>query len=152
MSLYMPKRELRANHLKEYYSTHCPRLQVARTNLCHTFSAVHQRDVGHPIRKELSLVPGYRKVVSLTCKPLISSSKPNEQTTVRAGLKPFSSKVSIDDLFGIGIQRASRQRRVQYPNQPTLIIEASPAPDVFTCNHSVSHLNTRTQLTCIIPS
>ena len=47
--------------------------------------------------------------------------------------------------FGIGIQQAKGQRRVQYPDQPTLIIEASPAPDVFTCNHSVSHLNTRTQ-------
>jgi hypothetical protein len=39
----------KGNHLNVHYSTHCPRLQVARTNLCRIFSALHQRDVGHPI-------------------------------------------------------------------------------------------------------
>jgi len=39
------------------------------------------------------------KFVSLTCKPLVSSSKPKARTTVRAGLKCFSSKVSMDALF-----------------------------------------------------
>jgi hypothetical protein len=34
---------------KWHYGTYCPRPQVERTNLCHIFLALHQRDAGHPI-------------------------------------------------------------------------------------------------------
>ena len=44
----------KVNHLDGLYDTYCPRPQVVRTNLCHIFLALHQRDVGHPISKELS--------------------------------------------------------------------------------------------------
>jgi hypothetical protein len=44
----------KVNYLDGLYGTYCPRPQVVRTNLCHIFLALNQRDVGHPITKELS--------------------------------------------------------------------------------------------------
>jgi hypothetical protein len=46
----------KGNHLNVHYSTHCPRLQVARTNPCHIFFALHQKDVGHPISNRAELI------------------------------------------------------------------------------------------------
>jgi hypothetical protein len=37
------------------YGTYCPRPQVVRTNPCHIFLALHQRDVGHPISNRAEL-------------------------------------------------------------------------------------------------
>ena len=38
-----------------HYDTYCPRPQVVRTNLCHIFLALQQRDVGHPISNRTEL-------------------------------------------------------------------------------------------------
>jgi len=55
MSPNMPTRAIWVNHLNGHYGAYCPRPQVVRTNLCHIFLALHQRDVGHPISNRAEL-------------------------------------------------------------------------------------------------
>jgi len=90
------------NHITVHHGTHRPRPPTAQTNLGRTFPLLHRRDVGHPISNRAQLIcPVVERFVSLTCKPLISSSKPKARTTVRADLNCFSSKVSMDALFWV---------------------------------------------------
>src|SRR6266478_3728988 len=56
MSPNMPTRAIRVNQSNVYYGTHCPRPQAVRTNHCHIFSPLPQRDGRHPISNRADLI------------------------------------------------------------------------------------------------